>query len=116
MSGSSAGISADDCSLKAAESLFSNCVTSGGGDTELLRSASPGVHTADKLGFEAAAILDGTDSELLMLMLLKCADLSHTVLPTKLHVAWSARLEEEVRSPGKRIWQIWKTNLVTITL
>jgi hypothetical protein len=39
--------------------------------------------------------------ELAMVMLLKCADLSHVVMSTKVHVAWSACLNEEVHCPRK---------------
>lgn len=52
----------------------------------------------DRLGWEAHDALKGSDRELAMVMLLKCADLSHTAMSTPVHVAWSARLQEEVRS------------------
>lgn len=60
-------------------------------------SALSAIRARATFEFEAHDILGGTDSEILLVMLLKCADLSHTVLPTPLHLAWSARLEEEVR-------------------
>jgi len=37
-----------------------------------------------------------SDRELILMMLLKCADLSHTAVKTKIHLCWVARLEEEV--------------------
>ena len=36
------------------------------------------------------------DRELVLMMLLKCADLSHTAVQTDVHLCWVARLQEEV--------------------
>lgn len=49
---------------------------------------------------EDLAVMCVDDLTLLLILLVKCADLSHVAAPSATHLAWVRRLEEEVWCQG----------------